>query len=88
MKSIFSCRDNSFRASLAVDGRLSLGGRLVLVLHQMMCAACRAFARQLRSLASLLRRRRERDESLLDAPETLSPEARERITAALRNQRD
>lgn len=86
MMSLLSCRDNAFRASLALDGRLSPGGRIVLLLHQMMCAGCRAYARQIRGLASLLRRRQLRDESVHEASGTLSVDARQRITEALRDQ--
>lgn len=84
--SIFSCRENSFRASRALDGHLSPAGRLLLALHQLMCAGCRAYARQIRSLASLLRRRNELDGGLLATGAGLTPGARERILAVLRAQ--
>lgn len=85
MMSLFSCRDNAFRASLALDGRLAPAGRFVLLLHQMMCAGCRAYSRQLRGIASLLRRRLERDGSLGDQRVKLSDEARERMAEKLRH---
>lgn len=85
MMSVFSCRENSFRVSLGVDGRLTLAGRVALLLHQLMCSGCRSYAKQIRSLTTLLRRRSAQVESPFDRPTTLSHEARERIVAALRS---
>jgi hypothetical protein len=87
MMRIMSCRENARLASLAQDGQLGLGGRMIHFLHRMMCAGCRAYARQLRKLTLLVKRRLQRTGGSLGPADGLGPEARARILAGLERQR-
>jgi hypothetical protein len=76
-----SCRDHSLLISRAADKDLSLGGRLALRLHYLMCAPCRHFAQHLRFLrlaAARLRNVRGAAERTLD-PARMPEEVRERL---------
>ena len=84
MRAVLSCRESARLASQAQDGRLPWPRRVALRLHLMMCAGCRAYSRQLRSLTALLRRRARQNHGLLGLPDGLSAEERARIQAALR----
>lgn len=83
MMRLMSCRENSRLASMAQDGQLGLGGRILLRLHTMMCAGCRAYVRQIRSLSSLLRRRLSK-RGCIGKPAVLSEVERMRILEAMR----
>jgi hypothetical protein len=68
-----------------MERKLPFGARMQVWMHLMLCRFCAGFARQI----SLLRRAARQDpERLAGAPSTaeatLSPEAHERIKAALR----
>lgn len=82
MSAIFSCREASRLASTAVDRPLPFARRVELRLHLAMCAACRAYRRQIRAIDRLLRGRTARIEE--DREIRLDPEARRRIAEALR----
>ncbi|GAB4141573.1 MAG: hypothetical protein Fur0037_08460 [Planctomycetota bacterium] len=84
MKRLFSCRENARMASLALDGKLSLSGRLLLRMHLWMCAGCRAFSKQIRDLSRLFSTRSAREWSGAGSDALLSEEARARIAARLR----
>ena len=80
---LMSCRENSRLASLAQDGQLGLRDRILLRLHTMMCAGCRAYVRQIHSLSVLLRQRL-RKKGYLAKPAVLSEVERMRILNAMR----
>lgn len=58
-----TCRDISALVSRAMDNRLSLGERLRVRLHLLLCQACRQFAHQMQLLRSATRQLRQRAES-------------------------
>lgn len=81
--SVFSCKDMVRLASAALDRALTVGQRLALHTHLLMCSACTRFRKHLqflRAAASILE-----DPSACGGVEraTLSPEARDRIQRAL-----
>lgn len=82
MMRLMSCRENSRLASLAEDGQLGLGGKTLLRLHTMMCAGCRAYSRQLRSLSVLLRQRLRKN-GAFTKPAELGADERARILVSL-----
>ena len=82
MSALFSCREASRLASTAIDRPLPLARRLELRLHLAMCAACRAYRRQLGTIDRLVRGRTASQEE--DTEIRLDPEARRRIAEALR----
>lgn len=86
MMSVVSCRENADRASLAQDGQLRLLGRVVLMLHLVMCPRCRAYVRQIRRLAALLYERLHRNKGFIGTPTALDADARARILSRLREQ--
>ena len=53
---MISCRKAQALSSLGLDRPLRLSERLALWLHILMCAACRAYFKELRRLRSLIRR--------------------------------
>lgn len=83
MMSVLSCRDNADRASRAQDGQLGLPDRVALALHLLMCSGCRAYLRQLRRVAALVRERLQRNHGFLGTPTTLGADARARILSKL-----
>lgn len=82
MSALFSCREASRLASTAIDRPLPFTRRVELRLHLAMCAACRAYRRQLITLDRLVRGRIASEEE--DREIRLDPEARRRIAEALR----
>ncbi len=82
MNAVFSCREASRLASTALDRPLSFVRRCELRLHLAMCAACRAYRRQIIAINRIVHTRVERIED--DAAIRLDPEARRRIAEALR----
>lgn len=56
MSVLFSCRDAARAISDRQDGRAVWHRRLALVLHLLLCAACRAYRRQITAIDRLLRR--------------------------------
>jgi predicted anti-sigma-YlaC factor YlaD len=82
MSAVNSCREAARLASRAIDGPLPFSSRLALRLHLAMCSACRVYRRQIGQIDRLVR---GRDAAAPDDVQLqLSPEARERISKALR----
>ena len=81
---MLSCKEASRLASEGLDGKLSLAKRLALRMHLLLCAACRAYGRQVRAIEGLARRRFGSDagQDAIPGPR-LSEEARGRIQKAL-----
>ena len=84
MSALFSCREAARLISVRHDRPLRPGERLSLTLHQAMCGACRAYARQVRFIDTSFRMRGRTAEDPLPTSEALGEAARERIRAALR----
>lgn len=82
MNAAFCCREAARLASQAIDRRLSLGQRLALGLHLSVCAACRAYRRQIIAIDRLMRGRSSTIAD--DGTIRLDPAARQRISEALR----
>ena len=72
------CEDADRMMSDSLDRRLSWSERAALGGHVFVCRSCRRVRKQLRTLRQAMR-------SSLDGIETLSPDARDRIRAALKN---
>ncbi len=80
------CQEVARLVSESTERKLSLRQRLQVWMHLAMCRLCAGFARQLRLLRRAAQEHPERLASDPDEPSpTLSQEARQRITAALRN---
>src|SRR5687768_5175177 len=78
-----NCREASRLQSAALDQPLSLRRRFGLRLHLLICKWCRRYGKQIRFLREAVR---ERPDDLSEtAPRSLSPEARERLKQALRD---
>jgi hypothetical protein len=85
--SLFSCKDTVRLLSQSLDRGLSLGQRLVVRLHLLLCPMCSRFRRQLLFLHRAAgtfeeKRRHDVETSAL----TLSPEAKERMERALEDE--
>jgi hypothetical protein len=79
------CRDISKLVSESMERKLSFRERVQLAMHLAMCRLCAGFARQIRLLRTAARQDAERIAVTNSDRETrLSPEARQRIKAALR----
>lgn len=77
-----SCRDAARLQSVALDGKLAWVKRLGLCFHLLMCKWCRRYGKQIRFLHHAAS---EHPDNLVEAvPQSLSPEARERIKQRLR----
>jgi hypothetical protein len=83
---MLSCRDAQKRLAEAEVLPLSLPGRISLRMHLLLCRLCRRHRRQLETVDRVVRGIADGAENALppDGP-ALSPEARERIRASLRN---
>ena len=79
-----NCREASRLQSEALDHALSPLQRLGLRLHLVLCRWCRRYGRQLRFLRGASRE--HQDKVAEAAPQTLSPDTRERLKRALRDQ--
>jgi hypothetical protein len=81
---MLSCLDTTRLASEALERRLSIGQRMQVGLHMMMCGPCR----RARRMMLFLRRAAERlpEESSLNHEQHLSQQGRQRIVAALRGE--
>lgn len=80
---MFNCREVSRKVSESMDVPLPLHQRLFIGFHLLMCRFCARFRKQLRQLKAAGRAY----EAQLDAvgpSATLSPEARDRIRASLK----
>ena len=79
-----NCREASRLQSEALDLSLSWGQRLGLRLHLLLCKWCRRYGKQIRFLRQAVH---EHPDEVNDAsPQSLSPEARERLKQSLRDQ--
>ncbi len=80
------CREISKLVSESMDRDLPLGTRMQVWMHLAMCRMCASFARQTRAVRNALRENPDRFAAATDDPGSKLPqEARERITAALRD---
>lgn len=78
-----TCEDTSLLISEKMDHRLPLRKRWRAGLHLVICAACREYQNQLRTLRSLARCLGNAD-GPTDPSLKLSPEARERLKQSLK----
>ena len=82
------CREISKLVSESMEHDLPFRTRMQLWMHLAMCRMCAGFARQLRLLRRAVREHPERLDLDESAPEARLPEeARDRIKAALRDDR-
>ncbi len=83
MSAVFSCREAARLASEAQDHALPMRQRMELRMHILMCAACRAYERQIIFIDSVFRLRARHGKPDLPTSEGLDAAARERIRARL-----
>lgn len=76
------CREVSRLVSASMERKLPFRQRMQVWMHLAMCRLCAGFARQIRLLHTVAQQNAER---VSEHEATLSPEARERIKAALRD---
>ncbi len=81
-----TCKEAARRQSEAMDQRLSSSRRLGLKLHLLLCKWCRRYGKQLKFLRSAAHQCEQHESEAAGA--SLSPEARERLKAALRSGRE
>jgi len=55
---VLTCQEVTAKASLMVDGQPGFRERIAVLLHLMMCANCRRFARQFKALVASMASRR------------------------------
>jgi hypothetical protein len=79
-----SCREASRLQSLALDRPLPLAKWFALRLHLLVCKWCRRYGKQIRFLRRAAHEHPQQANET--APQSLSPEARERLKRALRNE--
>jgi hypothetical protein len=80
------CREISKLVSESMERKLSFREWLELRMHLAMCGVCNGFAKQVRFLRTAARRNSQRlADGQADSDVKLSPEARARIEAALRD---
>ena len=77
-----SCREATRLQSEAMDRPLSLRKRIGLRIHLGLCRWCRRYGRQIGFLRSVAHEHERHEETL--PPQTLRPEARERIKERLK----
>lgn len=85
---MLACKDANRLASEALDRPLPLHSRLGLSMHLLLCSACRAAARQMKLLDSLIGRRLARDSELGSPTAQVDPAARERVRQAVHTAMD
>ena len=81
---MFRCQDVSRKISQSMDGKVTLGQRLAVRLHLMMCRHCSRFFRQvvaLRQMSCVA----ESDAPNGQSPEPLSEETKNRIKEKIRS---
>lgn len=83
---MLSCKETSLLVSQSRDRPLTWSERLGVRLHLWICAQCRRYERQLRWLDGLRGRLDRAPEEMSDTE--LSPEARDRIRAAIEAHRE
>lgn len=80
-----TCQDVARLQSVTLDTRLGMLKRLGLCVHLLMCKWCRRYGKQIRFLHHAAS---EHPDNLVEAiPQSLSPEARERIKERLRGEK-
>jgi hypothetical protein len=85
---MLSCKEAIRLASEALDRPLTLRARIGLRMHLLLCSACRAAARQMRALDSLIGRRFARDPEPDATSPQVDPAARERVREAVHSALD
>ena len=83
---MLSCRDTTRLASEALDQPLSWWQRLQVAMHLMMCGPCRRARRLMRLLRDAAARLGQEDFSQLASDQSLTPQMRQRIKDALRQE--
>lgn len=78
------CEGASALSSRELDEPLGPGDRVALNAHLLVCVACRRFRKQLQLIRSVLRQPRSEPEPQVLGLETLSQDAKARITEVLR----
>ncbi len=81
-----TCKQATRLQSEALDRKLSFFEKLGLRLHLFLCKWCRRYGEQLKFLRSAAQECHEHESS--EAPQSLSPEARERIKERLQSGQD
>src|ERR1041385_1219870 len=79
------CKQAVRLQSAALDGKLSFRQRLGLRIHLLLCKWCRRYGKQIGFLRTIARERCAEEQVL--PPQTLSPEARERIKQKLQSEK-
>jgi len=81
------CDESSRLVSESLDRDLTLGERIAVRAHQLLCWSCRRFRKQILFVREAIRYQEEHwQEGTTASPHSLSPEARERIKQALAHQ--
>ena len=79
-----NCREATRLQSEALDRPLGLGQRIGLRIHLVLCKWCRRYGKQIGFLRSAAHRLEKHEQCL--PPQSLPPEARERINRRLREE--
>jgi hypothetical protein len=77
-----NCREATRMQSEGLDRHLGLAQQIGLRIHLILCKWCRRYGKQIGFLRSAARRHEEHEQGL--PPQSLPPEARERIKRRLR----
>ena len=81
------CRDMASLMSRALDGNLTPTERFAINLHMLYCTACRRYNKQLGFMRRILEHTGSAAlDGWTDESVTLSPQAREKLQAALKDQ--
>lgn len=80
-----SCHSAAELSSRRLEERLPLSDRLALAGHLLVCRSCRHFNRQVTAMRTLVRTVATRFAEAAASEETLSAEARDKITRAIRD---
>jgi hypothetical protein len=85
---MLACREVTRLVSESLDRELSLGQRMSIKMHLMMCKLCSRYNKQLAALKEAIRLHAMREEDVDFYPASLSSEARERIKQAVHHKSD